>query len=194
MPRKPRHQEAGEYYHVVSRGNNKQRLFDEELRGVFLKTLLRVSVGHEWRVLAYALMNNHYHLVLRIGSAGLSAGMFQLNNGIARAANARFDRINHCFGQRFWSAHLDTTAYLLTSIRYSMWNPPRAGLCHDPAGSTWSSFRGSVALDDPDPVLAIADLYALFDPRPAQAKLALYDYVQGGRVPCLAPWVGPPST
>jgi putative transposase len=194
MPRKPRHQEPGEHYHVVSRGNNKHPIFDEELRGAFLQALVRVSVAHEWRVLAYALMNNHYHLVLRLGGAGLSTGMFRLNTAFARVSNARFDRINHCFGQRFWSAHLDTTDYLHASIRYSMWNPPRSGLCSDPAGSGWTSFRGSVGLDDPHPVLAITDLHALFDPRPAQAKLALYDYVQDGRAPCLAPWGGPPST
>jgi REP element-mobilizing transposase RayT len=106
MGRKLRHQEPGAYYHVVSRGNNKQTIFDDELRVLFLRSLLRVSVAYEWCVLAYALMNNHYHLVLRIGERGLSRGMFQLNHGFARASNIQFDRINHCFGQRFWSAHL----------------------------------------------------------------------------------------
>ena len=194
MPRRHRHQEPGENYHVISRGNNKQTIFDEELRTLFLSSLLRVSVAYEWRVLAYALMGNHYHLVLRIGEHGLSDGMFQLNNGFARASNSRFDRINHCFGQRFWSAHLDTPEYLLTSIRYGMWNPPRAAECSDPGGSTWTSFRGSVGLDDPHPVLAVKDLHALFHPQPAKARLVLFDYVQDGRVRCQAPWDGPPST
>jgi putative transposase len=194
MARKPRHQEPGAYYHVVSRGNNKQAIFDEELRALFLKSLLRVSVSHEWRVLAYALMGNHYHLVLKIGQAGLSAGMFELNNGFARASNARFERINHCFGRRFWSAHLDRPDYLLASIRYGMWNPPRAAECGEPAGSRWTSFRSSVGLDDPHPVLALDELYSLFHTQPAKARLALFDYVQDGRVRCQAPWEGPPST
>ena len=194
MPRRPRHQEPGEHYHVVSRGNNKHAIFDQELRDLFLRNLVRVSVAYEWRVLAYALMSNHYHLVIRIGEAGLSTGMFQLNHGFARASNTRFDRINHCFGRRFWSAHLDTNDYLLASIRYGMWNPARVAICGDPAGSTWTSFRGSVGLDDPHPVLAISDLYALFHPRPADARLVLYDYVQAGHGRCQAPWDGPTST
>jgi REP element-mobilizing transposase RayT len=194
MGRELRHQESGAYYHVVSRGNNKQTIFDNELRDLFLRGLLRVSVAHEWRVLAYALMNNHYHLVLRIGEYGLSSGMFQLNHGFARASNIQFERINHCFGQRFWSAHLDTPEYLLASIRYGMWNPPRVTECSDPAGSTWTSFRSSVGLDDPHPVLALNDLYALFHAQPAKARLVLFDYVHDGRVPCQAPWDGPPST
>lgn len=194
MGRSLRHQEPGGHYHVVSRGNNQQTIFDTELRAFFLNSLLRVSVAENWRVLAYALMDNHYHLVLRIGHEGLSNGMFELNNGFARASNTRFDRINHCFGQRFWSAHLDTTEYLLTSIRYGMWNPPRAGECSDPAGSPWTSFRGSVGLNDPHPVLAVNDLHALFEHNPAKARLVLFDYVQNGRARCQAPWDGPPST
>lgn len=194
MPRKPRHQEPGAYYHVVSRGNDKQTIFDDELRQLFLRSLLRVSVRHEWRVLAYALMGNHYHLVFSLGESGLSPGMFELNNGFARASNASFARINHCFGQRFWSAHLDTPDYLLASIRYAMWNPPRAGKCGEPAHSRWTSFRCSVGIDDPPPVLATGDLYALFHAQPAKARLALFDYVYAGRVPCQAPWDGPRST
>jgi REP-associated tyrosine transposase len=194
MGRKLRHQEPDAYYHVVSRGNNKQRIFDPELRALFLTSLLRISVKCAWRVLAYALMDNHYHLVLKIGACGLSDGMFELNHGFARASNARFDRINHCFGQRFWSAHLDTEAYLMASIRYGMWNPTRAGKCAEPGGSTWTSFRGSVGLDDVHPVIALGDLYALFHTEPAKARLGLFDYVQGGRVRCQAPWDGPPST
>src|SRR5262249_8106610 len=129
----------------------------------------------------------------RIGDHGISRGMFELNHGFARASNARFDRVNHCFGRRFWNAHLDTTGYLMASIRYGMWNPPRAGLCSDPAGSTWTSFRGSVGLDNAHPVVALGDLHALFDAEPAKARLALFEYVQNGRVRCQAPWVGPPS-
>jgi REP element-mobilizing transposase RayT len=193
VPRKPRHQEPGSHYHVVSRGNNKQIIFDDELRALFLKSLLRVSLWHQWRVFAYALMGNHYHLVFKIGEYGLSPGMFELNNGFARTSNNRFERINHCFGQRFWSAHLDTHEYLLTSIRYAMWNPPRAGLCDEPAGSKWTSFRSSVGLDDPHAVLAINDLYGLFDAQPAKARLAFSDFVAEGRVRCEAPWDGPPS-
>jgi putative transposase len=194
VARKPRHQESGAYYHVVSRGNNKQWIFDSELRPLFLSSLLRIAVVHEWRVLAYALMNNHYHLVLQIAEPGLSKGMFELNNWFARVSNLRFGRINHCFGQRFWSAHLDTDAYLFSSIRYAMWNPPRARECSEPAGSTWTSFRGSVGLDDAHPVIALADLHSLFDPKPEAARIALFDYVQNGGVRCQAPWDGPRST
>jgi REP element-mobilizing transposase RayT len=194
MPRRPRHQESGAYYHVATRGNNKQVIFDDELRALFLATVQMVARSLDWRVLAFALMRNHYHLVLKIGSRGLSDGMCVLNTRFARASNNRYDRINHCFGQRFWSAHLDTEHYLLNSVRYCHWNPPRAQLCADPSGSTWTSFRASVGLDPPHAALAIDELLLLFDNDNARARRALSDFVAEGRVRCQAPWDGPPST
>jgi len=194
MPRPLRHQENGAFYHVVSRGNNKQVIFNDDLRTLFIETTERVARALDWRLLAYALMPNHYHLVLKIGSHGLSDGMCVLNRRFARASNGSFGRINHCFGQRFWSAHLETEHYLLNSVRYCYWNPPRAKLCSEPSGSTWTSFRATVALDGRHPVLAIDELLPLFDRDPSRARRAFTDFVAEGRVRCQAPWDGPPST
>jgi REP element-mobilizing transposase RayT len=193
MARLPRHEDPGAYYHVVSRGNNKQAIFDNQLRELFLRLVGCVSAKYDWRVLAYALMGNHSHLVVQIGVLGISDGMCVLNGQFARASNARFDRINHALGRRFWSAHLDTQHYLLSSVRYCHWNPPRANICLDPAGSTWTSFRGSVGLDRPHPVLALDELLGLFDRNHDRARMALSAYVEEGRVRCQAPWDGPPS-
>jgi putative transposase len=194
MARRPRHQEPDAYYHVVSRGNNKQVIFDDELRDLFLNLLRSVSAKFEWRVLAFALMRNHYHLVLRIGSLGLSDGMCALNTRFARISNGRFDRINHCLGRRFWSAHLDTEHYVLQSIRYCHWNPPRAKLCSEPASSVWTSYRSSVGIDPPHPVLAADDLLDLFHASRDRARAALSAFVEEGHVRCQAPWDGPPLT
>jgi putative transposase len=191
--RRSRHQEPGAYYHIVSRGNNKQAIFDDELRRLFLRTLQGIASAQDWRVLAFALMRNHYHLVLQVGAHGLSAGMCVLNTRFARASNGRHERINHCFGQRFWSAHLETEHYLLNSVRYCHWNPVRAQICGEPGDSEWTSYRASIGLDKPHPVLAEAELLGLFDANPALARRALSDFVSEGRVRCQAPWDGPPS-
>ena len=147
MPRPPRVEVPGGYYHVTSRGNNRQEIFDEALRLSFLLHVARTARRYGWVVLAWALMTNHYHLIFQLGDGGLSDGMHELNTSLALTSNARFGRMNHCFGRRFWSTQLETDRHLFASIQYAMWNPPRAGVGEHPADSTWSSFRARAGLD-----------------------------------------------
>jgi len=177
MPRERRIEEPGGWYHVVSRGNNKQPIFDSALRALFLIQLARVALRFGWQVIAYALMTNHFHLVFRLAEGGLSDGMCELNTGFARASNARFGRINHCLGRRFWSAHIETEPHLLATIRYVMWNPVRAGAARHPADSNWTSFRAGAGLELAPNCLALPELLGLFDPNPKAAHGAFARFV-----------------
>jgi REP element-mobilizing transposase RayT len=178
----------GGYYHVAARGNNKQEIFDRELRAIFVHRTADIARRYGWLVFAWALMSNHFHLVIQIGDAGLSEAMWELNSWFARASNARFGRINHCFGRRFWSSHLATDRHLLASVRYAMWNPARAGIGDDPAASGWTSYRETVGLDHPSKLLAHRELLEHFDPHPVRARAAFSRFVSEGRVRCQAPW------
>jgi REP element-mobilizing transposase RayT len=188
VPRLLRIEIPGAYYHVVTRGNNKQAIFDDALRALILNMMERVAKRFDWRVYAWALMTNHYHFVFQIGNNGLSDGMCELNTGFARASNARFGRIDHCFGERFWSTHLETDRHLLESIRYATWNPARARRCKHPRDSAWTSFRASAGLDFAPKVLAETDLLELFGANPPAARAAFRRFVSDGRVRCQAPW------
>lgn len=188
MPREPRIEVPGGYYHVGARGNNKQPIFDDTLRPVFLLQLTRIARRFSWDVVAYVLMTNHFHLVFRLAEGGLSDGMRELNTGFARVSNARFGRNNHCFGERFWSAHLESEQHLLSSIRYALWNPSRAGLCEGPGDNDWTSFRASAGLDWAPAFLALPELLGLFGTSPAAAQRAFRRFILEGRVRCREPW------
>ena len=190
MPRYPRDETPGAYFHVVSRGNNRQPIFDDALRGYFLERLEAVRREHDWFVYAYALMTNHFHLILEIGTYGISAGMQQLNFSFAKASNARFERINHCVGDRFWSARLKTDRHLMSSIRYTLWNPARAGIGAHPAESHWTSFRASIGLDWPPDALSVDRLLAHFGRSPETGRSAFRRFVWAGRERCIQPWQG----
>jgi REP element-mobilizing transposase RayT len=168
-------------------------VFTDTLRILFLDKLERVADRRSWRVFAWTLMTNHYHLVLQIQTAELAAGMCELNTWLALTSNATFGRVDHCLGRRYWSARLETDHRLLLSVRYGMWNPARANICAEPADSAWSSFRASVGLDPPPAALARAELLELFHPDPTTAEAALRDFVSEGHVRCQAPWDGSPS-
>jgi hypothetical protein len=133
-------------------------------------------------------MSNHIHVVFQLGEYGLSAGMRELNTGIANDSNFRFGRINHCFGQRFWSTHIKTDAHLLASIRYTLWNPARAGVGEHPGDTNWTSFRATAGIDMPGDALALSALLRHFGTKPSSAQAAFKKFIWDGRERCLAPW------
>ena len=84
MPRRPRAFGTGEWYHVGARGNNGEAIVRDDLdRMTFVRWYARIAHRERWRALAYVVMDNHYHFVLRCDDAGLSRGMQLLNCGFA---------------------------------------------------------------------------------------------------------------
>ena len=76
MPRKPRVEYSGAVYHVMCRGNGGQAIFADDLdRGMFLDVLDEVCERCGWRIHAYVLMGNHYHVLLETPEPNLVAGM-----------------------------------------------------------------------------------------------------------------------
>ena len=89
MPRQPRIEYAGGVYHVLSRGNRQEAIFaDDTDRQVFLKTLGEACGRTGWRVHAYVLMPNHYHLLLETPEANLVVGMQWLQGPTAAVQRA----------------------------------------------------------------------------------------------------------
>jgi REP element-mobilizing transposase RayT len=159
----------GTYHHVGTRGNNKRDIYsDEKSRLLFLLMLQKLAKRHDWRVLAYCLMNNHYHLVLRLGVGGLSRGMQSLNGHYAAAFNAREGRCDHLFGRRFWSRELDVEDDLVRTCAYVDVNPWRSfGVPH--TDWLWSGYRATAGLGDPLGFHRVGDLWRILNPQPRVA-------------------------
>jgi putative transposase len=187
MARRPRVEDPG-FYHVVARGNNKQVVFDDYLRPVFLIQLADVAARVGWLVRAWALMSNHFHLVLEAGDLGLAAGMKRLNLNFALKSNSRFGRINHCFGARYWSTPIESEEHLFRSIRYTLWNPARAGVGDHPSESDWTSYAASAGVVKAPQALALNALLDPFGTGPIGAFDAFRRFVDEDRRRCLEPW------
>lgn len=165
------------HFHVGTRGNNKRQIFlDDHDRRRFLLLLGKVARKYAWSIYAYCLMGNHYHLVLRLSEAGLSRGMCELNTAYAVGFNARYQRINHLFGRRFWSEHISTEAYLFEAIRYVVQNPVRAGLCASCEDWPWSSYRATVRMEKAEPFLAVRDVLDFVAPFAADPCARFREY------------------
>jgi putative transposase len=182
MGRPRRIEVSGAYYHVFSRGNDRQPIYFGNWSGrLFVRELDRASLRHGWRVFAYCLMNNHYHLVLQIGDAGLSRGMCELNSRFAQISNWVNKRSDHLFGRRFGDRLLGDDAYLVEACRYVVLNPVRAATgCRDPRDWRWSSLGATLDREHAPGCLDVGGLLGLFGRDPGQARRRFAEFVADG--------------
>ena len=141
MARPWRIEYEGVYYHVLSRGNQQQDIFLNNIdRHTFLKTLGKMSERFEVDVFAYVLMNNHYHLLLRTNRANLSKSMQWLGTTYTTIFNLSHSQSGHLFQGRYKSILVENEAYLLQLSYYIHRNPLRAGIVKRLMDYRWSSF------------------------------------------------------
>jgi putative transposase len=148
MPRQVRIEFPGAVYHVMSRGDRLEDIYtDRHDREMFLRTLAEDFERTGWRVHAYVLMSNHYHLLLETPEANLVAGMTWLQTTYTVRFNARHKLRGHVFGGRYKAILVDNEdpRYFTTLIDYLHLNPVRAGLVKVPVNATG---RGAASVAD----------------------------------------------
>jgi putative transposase len=181
MGRQQRIEVPGGYYHVHTRGNDRQPIFFGNWSGMlFVRELERATRRHGWRVFAHCLMTNHYHVVMQIGDAGLSDGMRELNGTFAISSNQKLRRSNHLFGARFKSHLIESDGHLLESCRYTLLNPVRAHNVRDPRHWRWSSMQATVGIESPPPWLDVEWILGHFGATPASARRVFERFVADG--------------
>lgn len=143
MARRLRIEFPGALYHVLSRGDRRELIFkDDEDRTRFIETLGEACAKTGWKVHAFVLMPNHFHLVLETPGANLAAGMKWLLGTYTGRFNRRHGEVGHLFSGRYKSLLVGGKGgYLRTVVDYVHLNPVRAKLVVD--GAAAQSFRWS---------------------------------------------------
>lgn len=132
MPRKSRIDGPGALHHVIGRGIDRSKIFlDDDDRDDFLERLASNLKRTKTTCYAWALLPNHFHLLLRTGTAPISALMRRLLTGYAVTFNLRHRRHGHLFQNRYKSILCQEDAYLRELVRYIHLNPLRAGFVED---------------------------------------------------------------
>jgi len=129
MPRQARLDAPGTLHHVMIRGIERSPIFkDNQDRQDFVSRIGMIAQQTGTKILAWALMSNHVHLLVFSGPPGISNFMRRLLTGYALRYNRRHRRRGHLFQNRYQSIVCEEGTYLLELVRYIHLNPLRVGL------------------------------------------------------------------
>jgi len=148
VARKLRIEFEGAFYHVIIRGNQRQKVFLAEKD--FLKYLefLRDYKGrYGFLVYAYVLMSTHVHLLVETGQVPLSKALQGINQRFTMYFNWRYGTVGHLFQGRYKAILCDKDAYLFSLVKYLHCNPVRAGMVRQSEEYRWSSHRAYLGQD-----------------------------------------------
>ena len=154
-----RKESVGDIYHVMSRGNGRQLIFeDDNDRQFFLYKLQGCLVDAHLDLYAWCLMGNHFHLLVRGDKESLSRCMHRVCSVYARRFNAKTGHVGHLFQDRFKSEPINDESYLLTVVRYIHKNPEKGGLAPMETYK-WSSYHEYVGLPSLCEVDFVLDIF-----------------------------------
>lgn len=142
MPRPPRPHYPGAVFHVMARGNAGSLIFEsEEEFERFPKLIADIRDACFFRLFAFCLMGNHFHLLIQVLETSISKIMHRLLSIYSKRFNVARSRRGHVFQGRFLSKSVMDDAYLIHLLRYIHLNPVKAGLVDRPEQWPWSGHR-----------------------------------------------------
>lgn len=166
MSRPLRLEFEGAIYHVTSRGDRREAIFEDDTdRKALLAVVARGLERFDAVAFAYCLMGNHYHFVLQTHQPNLSRLMRHINGVYTQTDNRQHHNVGHLFQGRFKAIVVDRDAYFLEVCRYVDLNPVRAKMVKHPKDWPWSSYRAHTREVEAPDWLGSSTLHRQLSPR-----------------------------
>lgn len=153
--------QPGPIYHVYNRGNNRQKIFlSAENYDFFLRRLHHYFSKSKIELLAYCLMPNHFHLVIRLREeTDFPNVMRSFSTSYVKAFHKRYGTSGHMYQGNYQAKEFTEEAALATVIPYVHLNPWKTGLAEHPEEWPHSDCRIWCFEENPgdDPSLGFRD-------------------------------------
>jgi len=171
MARKPRIEYEGAFYHVITRGNQRQKIFKDPLDyQKFLDILTSYKQRCHFYLYAYVLMPNHVHLLIETKDIRLSKILQGVHQRYTMYYNRRYKTVGHLFQGRYKAILCDRDRYLLALLKYIHRNPVRAKIAGGFGKYPWSSYWAYLAKTDTLGLINTDQVLRMFSENEARAR------------------------
>jgi putative transposase len=180
MARKPRIEYEGAFYHVITRGNQRQRIFkgDDDFQK-YISLLAFYKERYKYSLYAYVLMSNHVHLLIETRPIPLSKILQGINQSYTMYYNRKYKTVGHLFQGRYKAILCDKDAYLLSLVKYIHLNPVRAKIAKAAGEYRWSSY-GSYDKQQRNDIVDTDQVLRMFSEDKSGARKLYRAYIDDG--------------
>ena len=143
MPRLPRNSTKTNLFHNMVQGINKNFIFNSSQDiNYYIRLMYELNDEHNIKIIAYCIMNNHAHMLLKTDNLEeLSKYMQRINIRFSIYYNKKYQKIGYVFRDRYKSQGIYTEEHLYNCIRYIFNNPVKAGICNSPEEYPYSNYK-----------------------------------------------------
>lgn len=183
MARKPRIEFEGAFYHVITRGNQRQKIFkdsDDFLK--YLEILSNYKVRYKYFLYAFILMNNHVHLLIETQEIPLSKILQGINQSYTTYFNRKYKTVGHLFQGRYKAILCDRDEYLLSLVKYIHLNPVRAKIVKSPDKYQWSSHHSYIQRTDRVNIIDTDQVLRMFSEDKQRARKLYSAYMSDSQI------------
>ena len=130
-------------YHITARGNNRRNILEESSeKEIFLKVVAKYQKRFSFKIYAYVLMDNHFHMLVECHRLhNISKVMQPILLAYSCHYRNRHNYIGHVWQGRFNSKVIEGENYIVECINYIHFNPVKAKMINDAASYGWSSAK-----------------------------------------------------
>ncbi len=180
MARKPRIEYEEAFYHVITRGNQRRKVFRDDNDFQKYISLLGFYKGrYKYSLYAYALMNNHVHLLIETHRIPLSKIFQGVTQSYTIYFNRKYKTVGHLFQGRYKAILCDRDTYLISLVKYIHLNPVRARIAKAAGEYRWSS-HGSYEKQTDHEIVDTDRVLRMFSEDKTQARKLYRAYIDDG--------------